>query len=151
MMDRQLFLAQGRFAAIAVSACVSAHLLVYRALFGVRFIDPHEVPSDDLLPLAASALSTLVVVALAGRSVGSRRAAVGAAIVAGAAAEAYFVGSDWIRAGWGGLVAHDVWFGDREYWIMMAIQAAVIIVGFTAAVATTWGICRHARTSSEAG
>ena len=150
-MDRRSFLEQVRFAAIAVGACVSAHLLVYRALFGVQPSDPHEMPSDDWIPLAVSSFFALVVVAVAGRSVGSRRAAVGAAGIAGAASEAYFVGSDWIRAGWGGLVAHDIWFGDHEYWIRVGIQAAMIVIAFAAAVATSWGIRRHARTRSEAG
>ena len=146
-MDRRVLLEQIQFLAMAVGACVLGHLLVYRRLLGMPSVEPHEVPPDDRAPFAVSALCVLIAVALAGRLVRSRRAAIAGAIVAGAAAEAYFVGSDWLRAGWGGLVGHDIWFGGREYWMLVCIQAALVIVAFVVAVATTWGINRHPRTS----
>ena len=150
-MDRRFLLEQIRFSATAVGACVLAHLLVYRRLLGMPAVEPHEIPSDEWASFAVSALCVLVAVALAGRLVRSRRAATLGAIVAGAAAETYFVGFDWLRAGWGGLVGHDIWFGDREYWMLVWIQAVLVIVAFVVAVATTWGINQHARTGHDAG
>src|SRR5437867_11640486 len=112
------FLGQIRFLAIAVCASSLGHLLLYRSLFyrsllGPPLIDPHQIRLNndyDLLAFVTSALCVLAVVAIAGRSVRSRRAAIVAAVIAGTAAEAYFVAFDWIRVGWGELVAHDLWF-----------------------------------------
>lgn len=134
-----------------MSAVVLSHQLLYRGLFGVRPADGHVPPPDDLAPLLVSAIVVMVAVALAGRLLPSRWVAVGGAAVAGVAAQVYFVATDWLRAGWGGVVGHDMWFGDQEYWALVGFQVTLISTAFAVAVGTTWGAWRHARTHRQAG
>ena len=125
------------------STIVAAALghLVYRRVFRV------SISGDDLdaYPWVALAVSLAVVVigvAAACRSYPSRRSAAVGGVIAGVTAEAYVLCADWMEVGWDGLVGHDMWFGDRSYWVLSGVRIVVYGVALALVSAMSWGIRR---------
>lgn len=101
--------------AATLASVAAAHLIVFRLILGVPPRDPHA-PADDFVQALLSAACVLGVVSvLCGRSA-TLALALARAAWAAALVEAYFILYDWLSAGWGGEVGHDVFFGESFYW-----------------------------------
>lgn len=116
-----------------LASVAAAHLILFRLILGVPPRHPHAPPADDFVEGLLSAACVWVVVSgVCGRSASLARALVGATWAA-ALVEAYFILYDWLRAGWGGEVGHDVFFGESFYWtnclIAFAFMAACFSIG----------------------
>jgi len=110
--------------------------------------DLDQVSPSDQMALIVSAVIVLGAIALAGRLYQSRWAALWGAVIAAIAANSYSVAADWFEVGWGGLVGHDVWFGDPAYWEVAIYRALLVAVIFGVVVVVTWGIGRRPRPTS---
>jgi hypothetical protein len=123
-----------------LASVAAAHLILFRLVFGVPLRDPHAPPADDFVEgLLSAALVLAVVSGVCGRSASLARALAGATWAA-ALVEAYFILYDWLRAGWGGEVGHDVFFGESFYWtnclVAFAFMAACFSIGAAVVLAT---------------
>jgi len=120
----------------------------------VRWLAEHEIlqvgptPADGAswnprVGVILWSIVLLIAVALAGRLYESRWAAFIWSVIAGLAANGCAVAADWLHAGGDGLVAHDVWFGDRGYWTIVTLNSIVTAMLFAVIVTATWGIRRR--------
>lgn len=116
-----------------LASVAAAHLILFRLILGVPPRHPHAPPADDFVEGLLSAACVLAVVSgVCGRSASLARALAGATWAA-ALVESYFILYDWLRAGWGGEVGHDVFFGESFYWsnclLAFAFTAACFSIG----------------------
>jgi hypothetical protein len=109
-------------------------------------LDPWQPTTPALAATVIRATVVLAAIALAGRLYDSRWTAFVGSAFAGVATNAFAVAADWLHAGWGGPVAHDMWFGDHDYWVMVIIRVTVVVMMFAIVVTTTWGLARRPQT-----
>jgi hypothetical protein len=145
-MQLQQFLRRACLPAVAVAAVALVRWLSDRGLFGESRVDPQQSSSDIPTGFFVAVIIILGAVALAGQLYDSRWAALGWSVIAGVAINAYSIAADWLHAGWGGLIMHDTWFGDQQYWVLVGLRGIIVVVTFAIVVTVTWGIARRAHT-----
>jgi hypothetical protein len=145
-MRLQRFLRRACLPAVSVATVALVRWLTERGLFGQTRVDPQQASSDIPTEFVVAVIIILGAVALAGQLYESRWAAFGWSVVAGVATNAYSVAADWLHVGWGGYIPHDTWFGDQQYWVLVALRGILVVVTFAIVVTATWGIARRAHT-----
>ncbi|HTV23343.1 MAG TPA: hypothetical protein VMG12_31860 [Polyangiaceae bacterium] len=123
---------------------VVAQLLVYRVILGVPPHDPHSIDDSFWEGVLSGCCVLVAVSALCGRSDPWARVVISAAW-ASAIIDAYFILYDWLRAGWGGEVGHDVFFGESFYWSTCAFQWVLQSVCFSLGAAVARALRRAIR------
>lgn len=137
MTSRRLGPAGTASAAASILAILCAvaviHQFLYRALFGRGPADPHDPATLSAIPEVVSSVLVLVAVGVASARVSSGLVALWVVVAAAFATELYFVILDWARVGWGGLIGHDVWFGDAGHRFIVITQTGVIFLAYITA------------------